>query len=264
MPATIAATIPAIIPAMPVMPAPQPAGAAFLIGTCVIMAGILAWWAIGGQRARHGWIMPLVFAGTALSAVMIEPIYDNTLLYWYPDENSLAFFRGFGRSIPWYVPLGYAWFFGGSAYLVWRVIENGASVLRIWQLFAVTVFVDWFAVSICEWLHLSAFYGNQPFHILGSPFWFSFCDATGGFVLGAALAVFVPHLQGARRLWLLLLPSFTYASTLGSTTAPVSLALNSGWAAPVVWAGGAATIALCLVAVHVIAQMAQKRAMVAA
>lgn len=247
------------IPTMPVMPATEPAGTIFLIGTCIIMAAILAWWAFGGERKRRGWILPLVFAGTALSAVMIEPIYDNTLLYWYPDENSLAFFRAYGRTIPWYVPLGYAWFFGGSAYLVWRVIDDGASAARIWQLFGATVFVDWLAVSICEWLDLSAFYGNQPFHLFGSPLWFSFCDATGGFVLGAAMAIFVPYLQGARRLWLLLLPSFTYASTLGSTTAPVSLALNSGWSAPLVWAGGAATMAMCMVAVHVIAQMSQGR-----
>jgi len=247
------------IPLMPVMPAPQPAGSAFLIGTCIIMAAILLWWALGGERKRRGWIMPLVFAGTALSAVMIEPIYDNTLLYWYPDENDLAFFRAYERTIPWYVPLGYAWFFGGSAYLVWRVIEGGASTSQIWKLFAATVLVDWLAVSICEWLDLSAFYGNQPFHVFGSPLWFSFCDATGGFVLGAALAVFVPHLRGARRLWLLLLPSFTYAATLGSTTAPVSLALNSGWSTPLVWLGGAATMALCMVAIHVIAQMSQAR-----
>ncbi|MBX9727720.1 MAG: hypothetical protein K2X31_02325, partial [Sphingopyxis sp.] len=65
--------------------------------------------------------------------------------------------------------------------------------------------------------------------------------------------------QGAQRLWLLLLPSFTYASTLGSTTAPVSLALNSGWSTPLVWAGGAATMAMCMVAIHVIAQMSHKR-----
>jgi hypothetical protein len=248
-----------IVP-MPVMPAPPMAGAAFLIGTIVIMTGILLWWAFGGERKRQGWVLPLIFAGTALSAVMIEPIYDNTLLYWYPDVNNLAFFRAYGRTIPWFVPLGYAWFFGGSAYVVWRVIEGGASATRIWQLFAATAVVDWLAVSICEWLDLSAFYGNQPFHILGSPIWFSFCDATGGFVLGAALAVFVPYLQGIRRLWLLILPSFTYASTLGSTTAPVSIALNSGWSTPVVWAGGTATMALCMIAIHVIAQMSEQRA----
>jgi hypothetical protein len=247
------------IATMPVMPAPQIAGAAFLIGTCVIMGAILLWWALGPERHRNGWVLPLVFAGTALSAVMIEPIYDNTLLYWYPDENRLAFFRGFGRTIPWYVPLGYAWFFGGAAYLVWRIIEKGASAARIWSLFSVTICVDWLAVSICEWLDLSAFYGNQPFHIFGSPLWFSLCDATGGFVLGAALAVFMPHLVGVKRLWLLLLPSFTYAATLGSTTAPVSLALNSSWSTPLVWLGGLATMAMCMVVIHVIATMAQRR-----
>ncbi len=247
-----------IVP-MPIMPAPEPAGTIFLIGTSIIMVAILVWWAIGHQRQKHGWVLPLVFAGTALSAIMIEPIYDNTLLYWYPVENSLAFFHGYERTIPWYVPLGYAWFFGGSAYLVWRVIDAGASARRIWQLFFATAAVDWLAVSICEWLELSAFYGNQPYHIFGSPIWFSFCDATGGFVLGAALAKFVPYLDGARRLWLLILPSFTYASTLGSTTAPVSLALNSAWSTPMTWAAGTATMAMCLIAIHVIAQMAELR-----
>jgi hypothetical protein len=248
-----------IVP-MPVMPAPPAAGAAFLIGTLIIMSGILLWWAFGGERKRQGWVLPLIFAGTALSAVMIEPIYDNTLLYWYPDVNNLAFFRAYGRTIPWFVPLGYAWFFGGSAYLVWRVIEGGASAATIWKLFAATAVVDWLAVSICEWLGLSAFYGNQPFHLFGSPIWFSFCDATGGFVLGAALALFMPYLRGARRLWLLILPSFTYASTLGSTTAPVSLALNSGWSTPLVWAGGTATMFMCMTAIYVIAQMSDVRA----
>jgi hypothetical protein len=248
-----------IVP-MPVMPAPPVAGAAFLIGTLIIMSGILLWWAFGGERKRQGWVLPLIFAGTALSAVMIEPIYDNTLLYWYPDVNNLAFFRAYGRTIPWFVPLGYAWFFGGSAYLVWRVIEGGASANTIWKLFAATAVVDWLAVSICEWLGLSAFYGNQPFHLFGSPIWFSFCDATGGFVLGAALALFMPYLSGARRLWLLILPSFTYASTLGSTTAPVSLALNSGWSTLLVWACGTATMLLCMTAIYVIAQMSDARA----
>ena len=76
-------------------------------------------------------------------------------------------------------------------------------------------------------------------------------------MLGAGLAIFAPHLEGARRLWLLLLPSFTYASTLGVTTAPVSLALNSAWSTPVVWLAGGATMALCLVSIHVISRMSQ-------
>ena len=50
---------------MPVMPAPQPAGTIFLFGTCVILAALLLWWYLGGERRRHGWILPLTFAGTA-------------------------------------------------------------------------------------------------------------------------------------------------------------------------------------------------------
>ncbi len=108
------------IPAMPIHVAAQPAGWIFLIGTLLILSSILAWWAIGGERRERGWALPFVFVGTALSAVVIEPIFDNTLLYWYPPVNELAFFRGFERTIPWYVPLGYAWFFGGTAYLLAR------------------------------------------------------------------------------------------------------------------------------------------------
>ena len=99
----------------------------FLTGTIIIMTGFLLWWALGGERKRNGWVMPLIFAGTALSSVMIEPIFDNTLLYWYPAENPLSYYRAYDRTIPLFVPLGYAWFFGGSAYLTWRVIEGGAT-----------------------------------------------------------------------------------------------------------------------------------------
>jgi hypothetical protein len=244
-----------IIP-MPIQAAPQPAGTLFLAGTTVILAGLLIWWLKSGEYRERGWNMPLVFLGTGLSAILIEPIFDNTLLYWYPAVNELAFFTAYERTLPWYVPLGYAWFFGGTAYLLQRQFEKGVSVGKVWQFFAGVVVIDWLAVSICEWLSLSAFYGNQPFHMVGSPIWFSFTDATGAFVLAAALHLFLPHLSGSRKLWLLVLPTFTYGGTLGSVTAPVSLALNSAWSTPVTWLAGAATMALCATAIHVTARFA--------
>ncbi len=250
--------IPSTIVAAPSHPAPAGPGLAFLVGTTIILAGILLWWLLSGERARQGYRLPLVFAGTALSAVLIEPIFDNTLLYWYPPVNDLAFFRGYDRTIPYYVPLGYAWFFGGTAYLLARVFAAGTSYARVWRLFAGTVVVDWLAVSICEWCDLSAFYGRQPFHMFGSPLWFSFCDATGAFVLAAALRAFDRHLTGGRQAWLLLLPTFTYGGTLGAVTAPIALALNSGWPAALLWAAGGATMALCMVAIHAIALYAAR------
>lgn len=241
---------------MPVYPAPSPAGLYFLVGTTVIIIALLIWWAKSGEYRQRGWTMPLVFLGTGLSAVLIEPVFDNTLLYWYPAVNDLAFFTAYERTLPWYVPLGYAWFFGGTAYLLQRRFEQGVTSGEVWRLFALVVCIDWLAVSICEWLSLSAFYGNQPFHLIGSPLWFSFADATGAFVLAAALHLFLPHLQGRDRLWLLLLPTFTYGGTLGSVTAPVSLALNSAWPTTLTWLAGAATMALCATAIHVTARFA--------
>jgi hypothetical protein len=247
---------------MPVYPAPPLSGALFLGGTIAIVAGLLLWWALSAER-RRGPVLPLVFLGTGFSAIIIEPVFDNTLLYWYPAENPLAVISAYGRTIPWFVPLGYAWFFGGAAYLLQRRFERGITVAQALTWFVGLVFVDWLAVSICEWFNLSAFYGNQPFHFAGSPLWFSFADATGGFVLGVALYALLPHLHGARKLLLLLLPTFMYGGVLGSTTAPVALALNSGWSDAMVWLCGAATIALCctlvLVLSNILAAVSRRR-----
>jgi hypothetical protein len=250
--------MPSTIIDMPIMAAPQTAGYAFLIGTIAILVGLMIWWLASGEFRKRGWIMPLVFIGTGLSAILIEPIFDNTLLYWYPVENALAVFSAYERTIPWYVPLGYAWFFGGTAYLLQRSFAQGVSRAQIWGLFAIVIFTDWLAVSICEWMDLSAFYGNQPFHSFGSPIWFSFTDATGAFVLAAALHVFLPHLTGLKRLWLLILPTFTYGGTLGSVTAPISLALNSAWSTEATWLAGLGTMALCSTAVYAITQFAAR------
>lgn len=243
-----------VIP-MPVHEAPDPAGLIFLSGCGIIVLGFMIWWLVSSERRRDP-AMPLIFVGTFLSAILIEPIFDNTLLYWYPVDNPYGLYHAFNRTIPWFVPVGYSWFFGGTAYLVYLSFQRGVSVAGVWKLYAGVVLVDWLAVSIAEWMDLSAFYGPQPFKFFGaSPLWFSFCDAAGAFVLGAALLGLMPRLTGSRKLLLILLPTFTYGATLGSVTAPISLALNSGWSTLVVWLAGTATIGLCCIAVAVIASL---------
>ncbi len=242
------------VPAMPVMPAPPVSGIIFLVGNILIVVALLLWWALSAERKR-GPVMPLVFLGAAFSAIVIEPVFDNTLLYWYPVENPLSVISAYGRTIPWFVPIGYAWFFGGAAYLLMRRFERGVNTAQAMTYFFVLVIIDWFAVSVCEWLNLSAFYGNQPFHFFGSPLWFSFADAAGGFVLGTALYGLLPHLSGTRKLLLFFMPTFIYGGVLGSTTAPVALALNSGWSKAFTWLCGAATIGLCCMLVFVISNI---------
>jgi hypothetical protein len=31
---------------------------------------------------------------------VVEPVFDNTLLYWYPPDNELGLYSAFRRTIP--------------------------------------------------------------------------------------------------------------------------------------------------------------------
>lgn len=240
-------------PPMPVMAAPEGMGVNLLVNIALICV-ILLCWGLSSERKR-GPIMPLILMGTGLSAVLVEPVFDNTLLYWWPTENPYAMFTSYGRTIPWSAVIGYAWFFGGSAYVLWRLFDRGVTLSQALKYYGVLVLIDWGAVSLAEWTHQSTFYGNQPFRWLGSPLWFSFVDAAGGFVLGAAMHALVPHLGGARKALLLFLPTFIYGGVLGSTTPSVSQALNSGWSDTAVAVGGAVTIGLCCLLVFVVSKL---------
>lgn len=241
------------IPPMPIIPAPPGVGTKLMVSVLIVTA-LLLWWALSAERKR-GPILPFILIGTSLSAILLESVFDNTLLYWWPSQNPLALFYSYGREIPWSVVIGYAWLFGGASYFLWRKFERGVTLGQSIAYFFLLVFIDWLAISIAQWTNQSAFYGNQPFQLIGSPLWFSFADAAGGFALGAAMYGLLPHLHGPRKLLLLLLPTFIYGGVLGSTTGPVAQALNSGWSTPVVWLCGAATIALCCILVFVLARI---------
>lgn len=97
---------------------------AFTVACVAIVAALLVWWWASGER-RRGPVLPLFLLGVALSGIVVEPIFDNTLLYWYQPDNPLGVYNAFDRTVPWFVPTGYAWFFGGSSYILWRLFVRG-------------------------------------------------------------------------------------------------------------------------------------------
>ena len=200
-------------------------------------------------------MLPLFFLGTALSAMIVEPVFDNTLLYWYPPDNDLGVIGAYGRTVPWFVPIGYVWFFGGSSYVLWRLLQPGLTRSRIWLIFAVVVVIDAVATSTATWLSISGFYGPQPFLWGGVNVWFAFADATGVVVGATILYALAERLRGWNWLWLLVIPTMSYGGVLGAVTSPVTLGLHSDWTTEGRWIGGVATIALCCIVVHVCAQL---------
>ncbi|WP_330255068.1 hypothetical protein OG874_11260 [Nocardia sp. NBC_00565] len=234
---------------MPVHSSPTGPSAVFTIGCLVILVGLIVWWALSGESKR-GPALPLFMLGTAISAVAVEPVFDNTLLYWYPPDNGLGVFAAYGRTVPWFVPLGYAWFFGGIAYVVWRYLQLGVDRRQVWWTFAVVALIDALATSLAGWLDLSGFYGPQPFMFGGVNVWFAFADATGVLVGATILFVLTPLLSGRNWLWLLVIPSISYGAVLGGVSGPVTLGLHSDWPTPVRWLAGAVTIGLCCAVIH--------------
>jgi hypothetical protein len=214
----------------------------------IVIVGLLIWWAI--SERRRGPVLPLLIVGTALSGIVIEPVFDNTLLYWYPVDGSFSAVSAYGRNIPWWLVLGYGWFFGGSSYVLWRMFSNGVSRAKFVGLVIVVAGIDQLANGVAGWLKISGFYGPQPFKWSTINVWFGIADATAAVVGATVLYVLVPHLRGPRYAWLLVTPTIAYGAVLGGITAPVTLGLQSEWTTLGRWIGGAGTIALACVVLY--------------
>lgn len=242
---------------MPIHSSPTIPSVVFTVGSLLIVVGLLIWWLVA-KEYRHGPALPVIFLGTAISALVVEPIFDNTLLYWYPPDNDLGVYAAYGRTVPWFVPIGYAWFFGGNAYVLWRLFQRGLTRIQILGLFGIVVMIDALATSTATWLNISGFYGPQPFLWGGVNVWFSFADATGVIVGATVLYVLAPRLHGWRWLWLLITPTISYGAVLGAVCSPVTLGLHSDWTASGRWIGGAATIALCCIIAYACSHLTAK------
>jgi hypothetical protein len=64
---------------MPIHSSPTIASTAITAGSLFIVVGLLVWWVLA-KEYRRGPALPIILLGTALSAVVVEPIFYNTLL----------------------------------------------------------------------------------------------------------------------------------------------------------------------------------------
>jgi hypothetical protein len=167
----------------------------FTVFCAVTVVALFVWWWLSGER-RRGPVLPLFFVGIAISAIVVEPIYDNPLLCWYPPDNPLGLVNLFDRTVPLFTVVGYAWFFGGTSYILSRLFQRGVSRRQIWGLFGIVVVIDALATATAGWLGISGFYGDQPFMFGGINVWFAFADAAGSIVGAVILYLVVPRLHG--------------------------------------------------------------------
>jgi hypothetical protein len=236
---------------MPIHPERKTDFVIYTVLMAVLTGGVLVWWWRSAER-RQGIALPLLLLGGAVS-VVCEPVFDNLVLFWYPPHQQLEAFHAFGRSIPICVVIGYAWFCGGLPYLASRLFQRGMSTRGIWALAGVVFVIDFVAVGLTSWLKIAGFYGGQPFDVAGYPLWWGAVDTANVALGGALLYYLLPRLRGARRLYLLLIPTWVTGATAVAVAGPVEIALNSRWSMAGKTAAALATVALGLGIVDLVA-----------
>jgi hypothetical protein len=196
----------------------------------------------------------LLLVGGALSAGL-EPFLDNVVLFWYPPHQHLVAFHAFGRTVPLFVPIGYAWFCGALLYAVARRFEHGVRPRDVWLMLLGIVVIDYIAIGLTSWLHIAGFYGHPPYNLGGYPLWWAAFDGTSVILGGALVYYLLPRLRGLERAWLVLIPTLMVGGTAGAVGGPITIALNSQWSSGAKWVAGALTMVLGCAIVHLVARV---------
>jgi hypothetical protein len=233
------------IPPMPVHSVDGPMLLVYVYGMAAFTGALFLWWFLSSEKNTHGFILPVALIGGA-AAALIEPIIDVLALVWYPRSDYLIFIEAFGRDVPLLAPLGYAWYVGGLAYLVYRLLVLGVRGQIWWWIFTVIFIFDCVAISIAVFMDLLGFYGNQPFYLWGYPLWWAAIDSPQPLIAGLMMYWFLPRLQHTRTklLFVFLVPPISMGAITGAAIFPVALALNTAQSGLLSYVGGGATLAL--------------------
>jgi hypothetical protein len=215
---------PAAAPVDMVMPAtPQ---LIFIVANLVVCAAAFAY--AEGYRRRSGSALGhlLLLAGAA--TVINEPVVDVLGLCWFADKGSIGLFRAWGITIPAFMLPVYCWYVGGQALIAFNAIQAGITSRHLFRLYAVFAFVNVMLEIPGLNMGIYAYYGSQPFEVLGFPLWWPICNALMPIVMATVVSRLLPHLPGARRGLIVLLGPMAAGMTNGAIAVPTWVALNSG------------------------------------
>lgn len=202
-------------------------------------------------RTRDPLFLVAMVAGVTVYPWLVEPLGDFFVAAWYP-RNLAMIGEPFGRPVPWFSLLFYAWFIPVGSLLAYTIAKRGMPARRMVLLVVVMAVVELpmeFVGSHYNWI---IYYGNHAL-IGGVPIYCFVQNAGMLAVIAWALAVVLPKVSGWR--WVLV-PFVLGACLLGLAilgTFPAYIAIAKG-AGPVVgWSAAilstlmnAAIVAACI------------------
>jgi hypothetical protein len=189
------------------------------------------------RRSRSAVGFLLLLAGAA--TVINEPVVDVLGLCWFAKQGSIGLFTAWGVTIPAFMLPVYCWYVGGQALFVFGAMQAGITAGRLYRLYGIFALVNVALELPGLNMGIYAYYGNQPFEVLGFPLWWPICNALMPIVMAALVHVLLPYLRGMSLLLVILLGPMAAGMTNGAIGIPVWVALNSS--APA-WVGYCAAL----------------------
>ncbi|SPX87961.1 hypothetical protein [Mycobacteroides abscessus] len=205
------------------------------------------------RLALRGEKLGLVFLAGGLGMGLLEPYLDYLGLLWFAQDNVAITVNLFQRHIPLYVVLGYSFFFGLQAYVIYRAILLGKGPKFFLYSYGLSWLFDAALQITGAQFGLYKYYGEQPFLFLGAPAWWYTIDATFQLTAGLVLFLLRHRLVGWGQLIAIPILPGIYAGLNGGLGWPVFTSLNSNFdsalngngSPALVYIGGIATISLC-------------------
>ena len=218
---------------------------------CVTFMALAIGWVV--RLAVRGETLGIYFLVGGLFMGVLEAYLDYNGLLWFAGDNVAIAVNLFGRHIPLYVVLGYAFFFGLQSYIIFRAILLGKGTRFFLYAYAISWTFDMALQVTGRAFGLYRYYGHQPFSIAGAPAWWFTIDATLQLLAGLVFFSLREKLSGGGKLIVIPLLPMLYAGLNGAAGWPVFTALNSNYHADVngnastalTYLGGSLTIALC-------------------
>jgi hypothetical protein len=191
-------------------------------------------------------LMTLLILGGALCCLN-ESLVDILGRCYFPTDGWMGQTL-LGRSVPVWVDITYAIFFGAFPYFLYLLLKRGTSRRAMWL--AIVTF--WVANMILELpllgSNLYVYYGVQPFKVGGFPLFWLTINVLGALSAAVVVTCTERFLTGPRLLLVVLVPFACYMASW-VVDMPGFWALNSNASNAVKWAAVGLSVALGVLAI---------------
>jgi len=209
----------------------------FLVANTVVCAIAFAY--AERHRRRTGSTVGFLLLLAGAATVINEPVVDILGLCWFAKQGSIGLFTAWGVTIPAFMLPVYCWYVGGQSLFAYTAMQAGMTASRLYRLYGIFALVNVALELPGLNMGIYAYYGKQPFEVLGFPLWWPICNALMPIVMAALAHLLFPSLRGISRLLAILLGPMAAGLTNGAIGIPVWVALNSS--APA-WVGNCAAL----------------------